>query len=750
MKNTIKLAIGITIVMLCNSNFSSAQFNYEIGTGGTYGRTALTGIVRGIGIGNFTLPNVPLSALHVNTNLFPVGFQTGEVFRTQSPTSTTQAWRMFSGTGVGTQKFSISNVGTTNDVSLNVVQNGNMNFFTSNTQQATILANGNVGIATANPLVQLDVNGSVNVKNVALPAVSGYHIDTAIVLANYGIPTNIFVGPGAGANNVPPSTGTYNTFCGYNAGVNNKFGNDNVILGGGSAGYNSGVFAPDDRNIYIGFNAAYTTRGNDNVIIGANANSTYVINNAAAIGSNAYVTQDNSLVLGSINGINGATADTKVGIGTTAPTASLEINAVSANASGLKFTQLTSAFTPVTTATKYLSVDGTGNVILVNDGGGAGGGIVTANNGLTVAPTASNVQLGGTLVQNTDVALASGFNMTFSGTGNVGIGTTAPFAKLLIKGAGTNTSTPLLYAINSSGLAAIATDEWTNVVLCQGTGGGVGIGAGSTGAKLYVKGAGSTSSTTAFRIDNSIGTDLVEVGNDGTTYNISGSWQQFSDIRLKKDTSAFIDGLNVIKNVHPVFYEYNGKANTETGRKHIGIIAQQIQPFAPYTVDTFMAKLDTSDLTETQLYSFSSGPLLYVTINAIKQLSASNDSLKQQLASMQSTLNNCCSTNTKTNENAQTEIEKIKLTLPDAPVLGDARPNPNSGYAEIPYYLPENVSAAKIIFIDMLGRTMQEKILQTGYGIIGIDTQDLPSGTYTYSMILNGKTLDTKTMIKTK
>ncbi len=102
------------------------------------------------------------------------------------------------------------------------------------------------------------------------------------------------------------------------------------------------------------------------------------------------------------------------------------------------------------------------------------------------------------------------------------------------------------------------------------------------------------------------------------------------------------------------------------------------------------------------------------------------------------------------NNTAQSEVEKIKLTLPDAPVLGDAHPNPNSGYAEIPYYLPENVSNAKIIFIDMLGRTMQEKNIQTGYSILGIDTKDLPSGTYTYTMILNGKTLDIKTMLKTK
>jgi hypothetical protein len=45
-----------------------------------------------------------------------------------------------------------------------------------------------------------------------------------------------------------------------------------------------------------------------------------------AIGANAEVTQSNSLVLGSINGVNGATGNTNVGIGTTAPAATLHLD----------------------------------------------------------------------------------------------------------------------------------------------------------------------------------------------------------------------------------------------------------------------------------------------------------------------------------------------------------------------------------------------------------------------------------------
>jgi hypothetical protein len=64
---------------------------------------------------------------------------------------------------------------------------------------------------------------------------------------------------------------------------------------------------------------------NQNTFIGAHSDGTAGISNATALGYAAKVTQSNSLVLGSINYVNGATADTNVGIGTTAPTGKLHV-----------------------------------------------------------------------------------------------------------------------------------------------------------------------------------------------------------------------------------------------------------------------------------------------------------------------------------------------------------------------------------------------------------------------------------------
>ena len=66
-----------------------------------------------------------------------------------------------------------------------------------------------------------------------------------------------------------------------------------------------------------------------------------------------------------------------VGIGTSNPSAKLEITHGTTGNSGLRFTDLTSSSTAIAAGTKVLSVNNTGDVILVNDAG------ITSLGGLT-------------------------------------------------------------------------------------------------------------------------------------------------------------------------------------------------------------------------------------------------------------------------------------------------------------------------------------------------------------------------------
>jgi hypothetical protein len=93
-------------------------------------------------------------------------------------------------------------------------------------------------------------------------------------------------------------------------------GADNAFFGpGAGVGNTSGA-----NNTFVGVSAGQSnTTESLNTFIGAHALGAGGITNATAIGASAQVTRSNSLVLGSINNVNFAIADTKVGIGTTAP-----------------------------------------------------------------------------------------------------------------------------------------------------------------------------------------------------------------------------------------------------------------------------------------------------------------------------------------------------------------------------------------------------------------------------------------------
>ena len=49
---------------------------------------------------------------------------------------------------------------------------------------------------------------------------------------------------------------------------------------------------------------------------------------------------------------------------------------------------------------------------------------------------------------------------------------------------------------------------------------------------------------------------------NGTANNTTGSWEVFSDDRIKTVTNEFTDGLNVIDQIKPVVFTYNADAPT--------------------------------------------------------------------------------------------------------------------------------------------------------------------------------------------
>jgi hypothetical protein len=172
-------------------------------------------------------------------------------------------------------------------------------------------------------------NGAKGFFNVAVGAYALYNNTTSYA--------NTATGYGALYTNI---IGFNNTATGHQALYSNSEGNYNTANGEnnlfhnttGSFNSSNGAFAlllntTGSFNTADGYGALRSnTTGSLNTALGDSANvAAGDLINATAIGSHALVSASNSLVLGSVSGVNGATSTVNVGIGTSTPAKRLHV-----------------------------------------------------------------------------------------------------------------------------------------------------------------------------------------------------------------------------------------------------------------------------------------------------------------------------------------------------------------------------------------------------------------------------------------
>ena len=319
---------------------------------------------------------------------------------------------------------------------------------------------------------------------------------------------NVFVGQRAAFANV---TGVENTFVGNNAGANNSTGNSNVFVGNGVAFAN----LKGSRNAFFGNGAGgLNTTGNRNTLLGDSAGvGSNNLTNATAIGAQAEVDANNALVLGSINGINNAAADTRVGIGLTAPVFKLHV------------------------------VDSANTGLRVQTNGGGG----------TVASFGGNGDF------QIDAVNIVGGRFLVKENGQVGIGTNAPLRLLHVNGRARIGSIPI---------------------------------ESSTGSVCF----------------NALG-DLLQCG--------------ASSLRLKKNVSSYHAGLDVVRRLRPISFNWK-----EDGLADIGLAAEEVSQVAPSFTYT-----DVND----EVVGVKYDRLNILFINAIKEQQQQIEKQQKQIAALQTT-----------------------------------------------------------------------------------------------------------------
>jgi hypothetical protein len=214
------------------------------------------------------------------------------------------------------------------------------------------------------------------------------------------------------------TTGYYNTTLGaLSGGFTLSTGFQNTLLGHSST-------AGGDDNTQVGFSTS--SSGDQNTLLGSRSNENGSLTNATAIGYRAEVASSNSLVLGSINGVNSATATVNVGIGTTTPNARFHVVKDGSVAGGIVHAS----------AMALLENDNTGYIQMLNP--------TTAQAGLISGTSATTIRSGIFFNADSSVNFRSGGNtnrMTVDNTGFVGVRTITPLSYLDVSGSTANAIT---------------------------------------------------------------------------------------------------------------------------------------------------------------------------------------------------------------------------------------------------------------------------------------------------------------------
>ncbi|MDP1549056.1 MAG: tail fiber domain-containing protein [Nitrosomonas sp.] len=320
--------------------FDSNRFLHNYGTGNTFtgsfsGNTTLTG-TNNIGNGQYALTSLSsgiqnvglgrqaLTSLTTGSSNIGIGFQ--------SLYSATSSAGLI---GIGDSTLRNASIGAIENIAIgyfagNAVTAGSRNVLMGHLTGSELTSGG------SNTMIgnRSGINVTTSQENTFLGAFTGQNM-TFDGTYGYG---GTFVGYNTGNAN---TSGTFNTFLGHQAGKSNTSGGSNVLVGRAAGnvnttggfntflGHAAGFYnVSGDSNLFLGNSAGSNLNtalanvsGDYNIYLGtyAGPGTTTQLTNAVAIGNYANATADNVIVLGSAS----SSWATNVGIGVTAPTASL-------------------------------------------------------------------------------------------------------------------------------------------------------------------------------------------------------------------------------------------------------------------------------------------------------------------------------------------------------------------------------------------------------------------------------------------
>lgn len=244
---------------------------------------------------------------------------------------------------------------------------------------------------------------------------------------------------------------------------------------------------------------------------------------------------------------------------------------------------------------------------------------------------------------------------------------------------------------------------------------------------------------------------------NGRTFCNAGVWTS-SDAKLKTNVKSETDALTKIMQLRPATYNYK-KADfpgmsLPTTLQH-GFIAQEMETVFPeFVTDVKGPKgFDKAGKLEGMMdfKAINYTALIPVLTSAIQQQQQQLETQKQELAQYQQLTEKLLQKVTAMEQvlSAKTNNDKPADNA-NAAFLMQNTPNPASGNTAIRYFIPsDKAGTAAITVTDAAGRqVMQFANLTKGtLATININAGSLKSGTYVYSLLLNGAILETRKLV---
>lgn len=494
-----------------------------------------------------------------------------------------------------------------------------------------------------------------------------------------------------------------------------------------------------------------------------------------------------------------------VGLGTAAPATRLHVNGV-ITATGGTSTNWNLAYTrvPAGTSSRVPRWNGTSYVAgkFYDNGTVTGVGAVNADFALNVVGLSTggiNVTEGGIKSKNTtgdgltcegdfygvySIGNNSGYGVVGTSTGGIGVygsGTFGTYGSGTTYGAYGTGSTYGVYGTSSSNYGVYGTSGYLGV---YGSGNDYGIygistnGDGATGTSTNHAGVNAYSS-------NWHGAHIESFNNNGLwsktfsatagvyagvfegsvyTYGVYSA----SDRQLKKNIEDVDNAMSLINRLKPKSYEFRDDGDFAAMHlpkgNHYGLIAQEVEEVIPEIVaaapDGLGAPPSNPELkkpgeeqTPVERQISNTPPskainyteLIPIIIKAMQEQQQEISTLKAENAQMKQDLQSCC-----LNHSTASTDAKLKNEVTDKPWLEQNAPNPFSEQTIIRYYIPAgNTAVLKVV---SLGgeQVMAKEINRAGYGEIQLSASTLAAGTYTYTLIVQGKAVESKIMVLTK